>query len=52
MAVPVFVVDTKGGKGKVPMQPNYIVHSDSKSLVLRNYLNEKIEYKESEFLLA
>ena len=52
LAVPIFVVDTKGGKGKVPIQPDYIVKADAKSLVLRNYLNEKVEYTEPNMLIG
>lgn len=45
MAVPTFVVDTVGGKGKVPIQPNYICKHDGDSFVLRNYKMEEIFYK-------
>lgn len=44
MAVPTFVIDTPGGKGKVPIQPEYVEYSDSDKLILRNYENEKVIY--------
>lgn len=44
MAVPTFVIDTPGGKGKVPIQPEYVVETQPDKFVLRNYQNEKIVY--------
>lgn len=44
MAVPTFVIDTPSGKGKVPIQPEYVVDSQPDKLILRNYQNELIEY--------
>lgn len=44
MAIPTYVIDTPGGGGKVPIQPEYVVESHPDQLVLRNYRNEKIVY--------
>ncbi len=44
MAVPTFVIDTPGGKGKVPVQPEYVVEAHPDHLILRNYENIKINY--------
>ena len=44
IAIPTFVVDSIGGKGKIPILPSYIVENSSERLVLRNYKGEKIEY--------
>jgi len=37
MAVPTFVIDAPGGGGKTPAMPNYIITSNEKRIVLRNY---------------
>lgn len=37
MAVPTFVVDAPGGGGKIPVMPNYLITSNDKRVVLRNY---------------
>jgi len=43
LATPYYVIDTPGGKGKVPLLPEYgRIQGDS--LLLRNYLGELIEY--------
>ena len=44
MAVPTFVIDTSGGKGKVPIQPEYVIETKQDRLILRNYKNEIIDY--------
>jgi lysine 2,3-aminomutase len=43
MAVPYYVIDLPGGKGKVPIFPD-TVKREGKFLLLRNYLGEVIEY--------
>jgi len=43
-AIPSFVIDTPGGGGKVPINPEYIVSIDDKRVVMRNYLGEICEY--------
>jgi lysine 2,3-aminomutase len=37
LAVPTFVIDAPGGGGKTPAMPNYIITSNEKRVVLRNY---------------
>jgi lysine 2,3-aminomutase len=37
MAVPTFVVDAPGGGGKTPVMPDYLITSNDKRVVLRNY---------------
>lgn len=43
-AVPTFVIDAPGGKGKTPVNPEYLVSMDSDKLMLRNYLGQLYEY--------
>ena len=43
MAIPYYVIDPPGGKGKVPILPEDIKR-DGHTLYLRNYLGEVIEY--------
>ncbi|TAE75567.1 MAG: KamA family radical SAM protein [Verrucomicrobia bacterium] len=45
-AIPQFVIDGPGGGGKIPLNPNYIVHRDPDKTVLRNYEGEIFEYPE------
>lgn len=45
LATPYFVIDLPGGKGKVPIIPDYPERRDGR-LLLRNYLGEFIEYNE------
>jgi len=37
MAVPTFVVDAPGGGGKTPVMPQYIISSNKRKVILRNY---------------
>ncbi len=43
MATPYYVIDAPGGKGKVPIVPEFLERRGGK-LLLRNYLGEVIEY--------
>jgi lysine 2,3-aminomutase len=43
LATPYFVIDLPGGKGKVPVGPEYLERRGDR-LLLRNYLGEVIEY--------
>lgn len=43
-AVPQYVIDSPDGGGKIPINPNYIIKSDSKMLTLKNFKNEITEY--------
>ncbi|MCW1883296.1 KamA family radical SAM protein [Luteolibacter flavescens] len=45
-AIPQFVIDGPGGGGKIPLNPNYVVHRDREKTVLRNYEGEIFEYPE------
>ncbi|MFC1837076.1 KamA family radical SAM protein [Thermodesulfobacteriota bacterium] len=47
MAVPTFAVDTPGGGGKIPLQPDYIQHR-GKQLVFHNYCGETCTYENPE----
>jgi len=47
MAVPYYVIDLPGGKGKVPILPDN-VKREGKILFLRNYHGEVVEYQDSE----
>ncbi len=37
LAVPTFVIDAPGGGGKTPAMPNYVITSNEKRVVLRNF---------------
>jgi lysine 2,3-aminomutase len=43
MAIPYYVIDAPGGKGKVPVLP-HAGRFEGDHLILRNYLGEEIEY--------
>lgn len=45
-AVPQFVIDGPGGGGKIPLNPQYVVHRDENHVVLRNYEGEVFDYPE------
>jgi lysine 2,3-aminomutase len=45
-AVPTYVVDTPGGGGKIPLQPDYVVSKGRGKIVLRNYEGKIFEYPE------
>jgi lysine 2,3-aminomutase len=47
MAVPYYVIDLPGGKGKVPILPDD-VRREGKALFLRNYRGEVVEYEDVE----
>lgn len=42
-----FVIDAPGGGGKIPILPQYVIHKDEHSIVLRNYKNQIYAYHES-----
>lgn len=44
LAVPRFVIDTPGGGGKVPIQPDYVLSITEDKLVLRNYEGKVFTY--------
>ncbi len=45
-AIPQFVIDAPGGGGKVPVNPDYVIHRDDERVVLRNYEGRTFEYPE------
>ena len=44
LAVPRYVIDTPGGGGKIPIQPDYIQSIGEDTIVLRNYERNSIVY--------
>ena len=44
MCIPTFVVDGIGGKGKVPLFPDYLVSSVEGGVILKNYKGENFFY--------
>jgi lysine 2,3-aminomutase len=44
LAVPRYVIDSPGGGGKIPIQPNYIQSIDEDKIVLRNYEGKTYVY--------
>src|ERR1051326_3609102 len=47
-AVPQFVIDAPGGGGKVPINPDYVLSTDSDRVIIRNYEGKIFEYPEGE----
>lgn len=45
-AVPQFVIDAPGGGGKVPVNPDYMIHRDDGVTLIRNYENKVFAYPE------
>lgn len=45
-AVPVYVVDSPGGGGKIPVAPNYVISQAKNLFVLRNYEGKMYTYRE------
>lgn len=45
-AVPQFVIDAPGGGGKVPVNPDYMIHRDDGVTLVRNYENKVFAYPE------
>lgn len=44
IALPKLIVDTPGGRGKVPVGPNYIVGRHGPNTTLRTFRNELVDY--------
>lgn len=44
-AVPTYVIDAPGGGGKIPVGPNYVMAWHEDRVILRNFKNEKFEYR-------
>jgi lysine 2,3-aminomutase len=49
MAVPTFVVDAPGGGGKIPVMPSYLITSNERRSILRNYEGTITAYEEPHF---
>lgn len=49
-AVPTYVVDTPGGGGKIPLQPDYVVSKGRGKIILRNYEGKVFEYPEANII--
>ena len=49
LAVPTFVIDAPGGGGKIPVMPDYLIASNEKRVVLRNYEGVITTYDEPKF---
>jgi lysine 2,3-aminomutase len=43
-AIPTFVIDSPGGGGKVPLQPNFLAGRDGDDILLRNYEGKIFRY--------
>ncbi|WP_456433338.1 KamA family radical SAM protein [Thermosulfuriphilus sp.] len=46
IAIPRFMVDLPGGKGKVPLEPDYLLETKANKLIFRNYQGEIVVYTE------
>ncbi|MGL1932871.1 MAG: KamA family radical SAM protein [Desulfotalea sp.] len=46
MAIPRLALDAPGGKGKIPLTPNYIKGHSKRNLIFENYLGEECSYPE------
>jgi lysine 2,3-aminomutase len=44
LAVPNYVIDLPNGKGKITLQPDYVLERNADELVVRNYLGEVLHY--------
>jgi lysine 2,3-aminomutase len=49
LAIPTFVVDAPGGGGKIPVMPSYLITSNEKRVILRNYEGVITAYDEPHF---
>lgn len=47
-AIPLFIIDAPGGKGKIPINPEYIVSIDAEKVIMRNDLGQICEYPQPE----
>ncbi len=51
-AIPQFVIDAPGGGGKVPINPEYVIHRDDERVVIRNFEGKVFEYPEPSVVKA
>jgi lysine 2,3-aminomutase len=47
MAIPTFALDAPGGKGKIPLTPDYILSSSNSELSFYNYCGKLCSYREN-----
>jgi lysine 2,3-aminomutase len=45
-AIPQYVLDGPGGGGKIPLNPDYLLAHDGRSVILRNFKGDIYEYPE------
>ncbi|WP_032496447.1 KamA family radical SAM protein [Hydrogenivirga sp. 128-5-R1-1] len=50
MGIPTYAVDLPGGKGKVPLQPNYVVGREGNSFLFESFTGELVEYTIDELI--
>ncbi|MFT5699296.1 MAG: lysine 2,3-aminomutase [Desulforhopalus sp.] len=48
MAIPTFTLDAPGGKGKIPLTPQFVLENKDKTLIFKNYLGKTCTYPEAE----
>jgi lysine 2,3-aminomutase len=48
MAIPQYVIDSPGGKGKIPILPTYLISQAPEKVILRNFEGQIVEYPESQ----
>ncbi|MFN3599405.1 MAG: KamA family radical SAM protein [Aquificaceae bacterium] len=44
MGIPTYALDLPGGKGKVPISPNYLIHQKGSEYIFRSPFGDKVEY--------
>ncbi len=49
LAIPTFALDGPGGKGKIPLTPQFVLENNGKNLIFENYLGEVCNYPEVEY---
>jgi lysine 2,3-aminomutase len=49
LAIPRYVIDSPGGGGKIPIQPNYVERMSEDEVVLRNYEGRNYTYQQIPF---
>ncbi len=44
MGIPIYALDLPGGKGKVPISSNYLIHQEGSKYIFRSPFGDKVEY--------
>lgn len=47
LAVPTYVIDSPGGGGKVPMQPDYVISKSRRGVIFKNYEGKVFVYPQN-----